>query len=99
MLLEQSHLEELKPYQDLLSKLNFDTRGSLYIDRQTREDLAIIYNEITDTDVCGSCSQDWIKRLSFWYFQTIQQLEKEQKPKVLKSKTSAKTKSKTSNKL
>lgn len=62
----------LRRYEDILIKYDFNKTSPSYIDPVVKKELASIYEDITGTSICGSCNNDWIKRLSVWYFETME---------------------------
>lgn len=72
MLLSKEIIELLDPFKSILEKMDFKKPGNIYIDSSTKKQLADIYQKATCIPVCGSCNNDFIKRLSFWYFESVE---------------------------
>lgn len=70
-MIDVTNFNKLRAYESTLSKYDFKKTCPSYMDPTIKKELASIYEDITGNNVCGSCSNDWIKRLSTWYFETM----------------------------
>lgn len=69
--LTDEQIKRLQKHEYTLSRCTFRSIQSVYIDKQTLEELGDIYVDITGVDECHGCSKDFVKRLSEWYFNAI----------------------------
>lgn len=75
MVLSKEDFEKLKKHEDVLKRFDLNSWSSPRIELETRQELASHYNQIangghTDFD------NDWIKRLSHWYFEAKAEYER-----------------------
>lgn len=70
----KAQMDILSQYEDILIGMAKGTYRSAVLSRKQRV-LGDIYDQVA-TNRCGSCNNNWIKRLGIWYIENKKKLEK-----------------------
>lgn len=67
-ILNADQINRLMPFEDQLSKFTFKPINQGYLNTEQRKVLSAVYRELTNLDApCGSCAEDWIRKMNVWY--------------------------------
>lgn len=64
------NFNRLAKHHELMVKLIDQHRRGVYVSTTEKAELKQVYENLTNNRICGSCSNNWMKRLAKWYFES-----------------------------